>query len=211
MGATNINTQEELNPYSIGPYQSTHCTGGAIMGTDPGNSVTNKYGQVWDTPNVFRDRRGALPAEPGHEPDRHPLVAGLSRRRWPHQGVRQRSWQDHRFGVSTSSPRIIPDSANLPAGQPAGRFFMCRKSCFQCRGRSLEGRPAIPVVVRRTTAFFLKRETQTGQALTRASQRRRSMKNLAGGADATARRDPPLNQWQGGHLVERNGPAGRDA
>jgi len=23
------------------------------MGTDPGNSVTNNYGQVWDTPNVF--------------------------------------------------------------------------------------------------------------------------------------------------------------
>ena len=51
MGATNIKTQEELQPYSIGPYQSTHCTGGAIMGTDPCNSVTNKYGQVWDTPD----------------------------------------------------------------------------------------------------------------------------------------------------------------
>ena len=23
------------------------------MGSDPDNSVTNKYGQVWDTPNVF--------------------------------------------------------------------------------------------------------------------------------------------------------------
>ncbi len=37
----------------IDPYQSTHNTGGAIMGTDPGNSVVNTYGQVWDTPNVF--------------------------------------------------------------------------------------------------------------------------------------------------------------
>ena len=53
MGAQNIKTQKELQPYSIAPYQSTHTTGGAIMGTDPSNSVTNKYGQVWDTPNVF--------------------------------------------------------------------------------------------------------------------------------------------------------------
>ena len=53
MGAENVKTQKELQPYSIAPYQSTHTTGGAIMGTDPSNSVTNKYGQVWDTPNVF--------------------------------------------------------------------------------------------------------------------------------------------------------------
>jgi len=53
MGAKNIVTQKELTPYQIWPYQSTHCTGGAIMGTDPGSSVVNKYSQVWDTPNVF--------------------------------------------------------------------------------------------------------------------------------------------------------------
>ena len=27
--------------------------GGCIMGVDPSRSVTNTYGQVWDTPNVF--------------------------------------------------------------------------------------------------------------------------------------------------------------
>ncbi len=68
MGATNIRTQEELTPYSIGPYQSTHCTGGAIMGTDPGNSVTNKYGQVWDTPNVFVTGATLFPQNPGMNP-----------------------------------------------------------------------------------------------------------------------------------------------
>jgi gluconate 2-dehydrogenase alpha chain len=68
MGATNIQTQEELSPYSIGPYQSTHCTGGAIMGTDPGNSVTNKYGQVWDTPNVFVTGATLFPQNPGMNP-----------------------------------------------------------------------------------------------------------------------------------------------
>jgi gluconate 2-dehydrogenase alpha chain len=68
MGATNIKTQEELQPYSIGPYQSTHCTGGAIMGTDPANSVTNKYGQVWDTPNVFVTGAALFPQNAGMNP-----------------------------------------------------------------------------------------------------------------------------------------------
>jgi gluconate 2-dehydrogenase alpha chain len=68
MGVDNINTQKELNPYSIAPYQSTHNTGGAIMGTDPGNSVTNKYGQVWDTPNVFVTGATLFPQNPGMNP-----------------------------------------------------------------------------------------------------------------------------------------------
>jgi gluconate 2-dehydrogenase alpha chain len=68
MGATNIRTQEELSPYSIGPYQSTHNTGGAIMGTDPGNSVVNKYSQVWDTPNVFVTGASNFPQNAGMNP-----------------------------------------------------------------------------------------------------------------------------------------------
>ena len=35
------------------PYQSTHNTGGAIMGGDPKTSAVNKYLQSWDVPNVF--------------------------------------------------------------------------------------------------------------------------------------------------------------
>ncbi|HWX90305.1 MAG TPA: GMC family oxidoreductase [Rhizomicrobium sp.] len=35
------------------PYQSTHNTGGAIMGNDPKTSAVNKYLQSWDVPNVF--------------------------------------------------------------------------------------------------------------------------------------------------------------
>ena len=68
MGVQNITTQEELSPYSIAPYQSTHCTGGAIMGTDPGSSVTNKYGQVWDTPNVFVTGAALFPQNAGMNP-----------------------------------------------------------------------------------------------------------------------------------------------
>jgi gluconate 2-dehydrogenase alpha chain len=34
-------------------YQSTHNTGGAIMGSDPATSAVNRYCQSWDVPNVF--------------------------------------------------------------------------------------------------------------------------------------------------------------
>ncbi len=39
------------------PYQSTHNTGGAIMGNNPRTSAVNKYLQSWDVPNVFVRRR----------------------------------------------------------------------------------------------------------------------------------------------------------
>ena len=34
-------------------YQSTHTSGGAIMGTTPANSVVNRYLQSWDVHNLF--------------------------------------------------------------------------------------------------------------------------------------------------------------
>jgi gluconate 2-dehydrogenase alpha chain len=39
--------------FSLLPYQSTHNTGGTIMGVDRATSVVNKYLQSWDVPNVF--------------------------------------------------------------------------------------------------------------------------------------------------------------
>lgn len=68
MNPTHINTTPELSPYNIHSYQSTHNTGGAIMGSDPGNSVTNRYGQVWDTPNVFVTGAALFPQNPGMNP-----------------------------------------------------------------------------------------------------------------------------------------------
>src|SRR5215472_12845208 len=38
--------------WSVGPYQSTHNTGGAIMGTEPGASAVNTWLQSWDVTNV---------------------------------------------------------------------------------------------------------------------------------------------------------------
>ncbi|WP_422385994.1 GMC family oxidoreductase [Izhakiella australiensis] len=39
--------------YDVRPYQSTHTTGGAVMGDNPKDSVVNKYLQSWDVPNLF--------------------------------------------------------------------------------------------------------------------------------------------------------------
>jgi gluconate 2-dehydrogenase alpha chain len=68
MGPTRYYVTPELEPYDVYSYQSTHNTGGAIMGSDPGNSVTNKYGQVWDTPNVFVTGAALYPQNPGMNP-----------------------------------------------------------------------------------------------------------------------------------------------
>ena len=40
-------------PWSVVPYQSTHNTGGTIMGTNPRASALNKYLQSWDCHNLF--------------------------------------------------------------------------------------------------------------------------------------------------------------
>ena len=40
-------------PWSVVPYQSTHNTGGTIMGSHPGESAVNKYCQSWDLHNLF--------------------------------------------------------------------------------------------------------------------------------------------------------------
>ena len=56
-------------PYSVVPDQSTHNTGGAIMGADPKTSAVNKYLQSWDVPNVFVVGASAFPQNPGYNPN----------------------------------------------------------------------------------------------------------------------------------------------
>lgn len=68
MNPTDMHHSAELKPFEIQSYQSTHMTGGAIMGADPGTSVTNKYGQVWDTPNVFVTGAALYPQNPCFNP-----------------------------------------------------------------------------------------------------------------------------------------------
>jgi gluconate 2-dehydrogenase alpha chain len=55
-------------PYNIVPYQSTHNTGGALMGSDPSTSVVNRYLQCWDVPNVFVMGAAVFPQNAGYNP-----------------------------------------------------------------------------------------------------------------------------------------------
>ncbi|MBV8052168.1 MAG: GMC family oxidoreductase [Acidobacteriaceae bacterium] len=53
MGAKIVVDEPRKRPFSVTTYQSTHNTGGTIMGEDPSTSVVNRYCQSWDVPNVF--------------------------------------------------------------------------------------------------------------------------------------------------------------
>ena len=54
--------------WNVVPYQSTHNTGGAVMGADPGNSALNRYLQSWDVSNVFVMGASAFPHNSGYNP-----------------------------------------------------------------------------------------------------------------------------------------------
>jgi gluconate 2-dehydrogenase alpha chain len=54
--------------YSIVPYQTTHNTGGVIMGSDPKSSAVNRYLQSWDAPNLFVLGASAFPQNAGYNP-----------------------------------------------------------------------------------------------------------------------------------------------
>jgi gluconate 2-dehydrogenase alpha chain len=68
IGPAKINVNRRTGKYSIVPYQSTHNTGGAIMGTNPTTSAVNRYLQCWDVPNVFVIGASAFPQNGGYNP-----------------------------------------------------------------------------------------------------------------------------------------------
>ena len=53
MGGQIVSGVPRKGPYDITEYQTTHNTGGTIMGTDRSTSVVTRYLQSWDVPNVF--------------------------------------------------------------------------------------------------------------------------------------------------------------
>lgn len=53
MGGKQVSGAPRKGPYTVTQYQTTHNTGGTVMGTDPSTSVVNRYLQSWDVPNVF--------------------------------------------------------------------------------------------------------------------------------------------------------------
>ncbi|WP_404452313.1 GMC family oxidoreductase [Virgibacillus necropolis] len=68
MGADKVDSMEELGPYNITTYQSTHNTGGVIMGANPETSAVNNYLQMWDMDNMFVVGASAFPHNGGYNP-----------------------------------------------------------------------------------------------------------------------------------------------
>jgi gluconate 2-dehydrogenase alpha chain len=68
MGPTIAGPASPALTWNVVPYQSTHNTGGAIMGTDPSTSALNKYLQSWDVSNVFVLGASAFPHNSAYNP-----------------------------------------------------------------------------------------------------------------------------------------------
>jgi gluconate 2-dehydrogenase alpha chain len=68
VGPAKMNVSPRTGKYTIVPYQSTHNTGGAVMGADPATSAVNKYLQSWDVSNVFAVGASAFPQNGGYNP-----------------------------------------------------------------------------------------------------------------------------------------------
>ena len=68
MGGTRIESAPRTAPYTVVPYQTSHNTGGAVMGDSPETSAVNKYLQSWDVPNVFVYGTSVFPQNAGMNP-----------------------------------------------------------------------------------------------------------------------------------------------
>lgn len=68
MGGREIKSNRRKGHYSIVPYQTTHNTGGTIMGVSPRDSAVNPFLQSWDVYNVFVMGAGVFPQNPGYNP-----------------------------------------------------------------------------------------------------------------------------------------------
>jgi gluconate 2-dehydrogenase alpha chain len=68
MNPREVHAKKREGHYSIVPYQTTHNTGGAIMGADPKTSAVNRYLQSWDFDNLFVLGSSAFPQNPGYNP-----------------------------------------------------------------------------------------------------------------------------------------------
>ncbi len=68
MNPVSFNPASVRTSWTVVPYQSTHNTGGTIMGASPGNSVVNKYLQSWDCHNLFIMGANVFPHNAAYNP-----------------------------------------------------------------------------------------------------------------------------------------------
>jgi gluconate 2-dehydrogenase alpha chain len=68
MGGKQVAGGPRRGPYTATQYQSTHNTGGTVMGNDPSTSVVNRYLQSWDVNNVFVIGASNFPQNASYNP-----------------------------------------------------------------------------------------------------------------------------------------------
>jgi gluconate 2-dehydrogenase alpha chain len=68
MGGQIVEGSGRKGPYTITQYQTTHNTGGTVMGGDPSTSVVNRYLQSWDVHNVFVIGASNFPQNASYNP-----------------------------------------------------------------------------------------------------------------------------------------------
>jgi gluconate 2-dehydrogenase alpha chain len=68
MGGQQVAGSPRKGPYTVTQYQTTHNTGGTVMGDDPATSVVNRYLQSWDVPNVFVIGASNFPQNASYNP-----------------------------------------------------------------------------------------------------------------------------------------------
>jgi gluconate 2-dehydrogenase alpha chain len=68
MNPTHYEMHYRPKNFTIVPYQSTHNTGGTMMGSDPKTSVVNRYLQAWDAHNLFVQGASVFPQQHGYNP-----------------------------------------------------------------------------------------------------------------------------------------------
>jgi gluconate 2-dehydrogenase alpha chain len=68
MGGKQVAGAPRRGPYTITQYQSTHNTGGTIMGAERSTSALNRYCQSWDVSNVFVVGASCFPQNASYNP-----------------------------------------------------------------------------------------------------------------------------------------------
>jgi gluconate 2-dehydrogenase alpha chain len=68
MNPTHYDMHPRPKTFTVVPYQSTHNTGGTMMGADPKSSVVNRYLQAWDAHNLFVQGASVFPQQHGYNP-----------------------------------------------------------------------------------------------------------------------------------------------
>ena len=128
-----VNTSAPPVPASVVPYQTTHICGGAIMGSDPGNSAVNRRLQSWDVPNVFAIGRERLPAERGLQPHEHGGRADLLVAAGDQGGLPQEPGAAGRDVAGAAGAR--PVTAQRGSAAPPGRRAAASTSTRPARSR----------------------------------------------------------------------------